>query len=153
MKAHILIVEDEAILYGRLRHFLLKENYSIDKFCESFEDAIKFIHKKKPDIVLLDINLKGQKTGIDLGKILYEEYHIPFIYVTGSNDDETFYESLKTRHEHYFVKTKPNLDLKELLRVTQTALIKNKKQNPIISKIGVLGLVEYKKDINSTFRL
>lgn len=147
MKAHILIVEDEAVLYGRLRHFLIKENYSIDEFCDTYEDAIQFINIRKPDVVLLDINIRGEKTGLDLGKTLYENYKIPFIYVTGSNDDETFYAGLQTRHEHYFVKTKPNLDLKELLRVIQTILIKNKKNNPIISKVGVLGLVEYKKDI------
>ena len=50
-----------------------------------------------PDIALLDIDLEGEQTGIDLGKILSTNYNIPFIYVTDYDDSETFFEGLKKR--------------------------------------------------------
>lgn len=140
-KAHILIVEDEALLYKRLRKVLEKEYYSIDEYAPSVEDAIARINIKRPDIVLLDIDLEGELTGIDLGKQLNETYNIPFIYITGFGDDQTFYEGLNTHHEHFIVKTKPRLDSKEVVRAIQTTL--NKKDNKPFLKEGIFGLVEY----------
>ena len=148
MKAHILVVEDESILYERLRRFLINENYGVDKFTPDVDTALERIHFKKPDIVLLDIQLEGDKSGLYLGKLLSEQYKIPFIYVTDLGDDETFYEGLHTNHEFFIVKTKPNINTKELLRVIQTILKKNKPLYPTVNKTGILGLVDYKDKIN-----
>lgn len=146
MKAHILIVEDEAVLYERLRMFLIKENYSVDAFTKSVKEALGRIQQKTPDLVLLDIMLDGKETGLDLGKMLFETYHIPFIYVTKRDDDESFYRGLMTHHEHYYVKTKPNLNKKELLRIIQTVLNKQRKIENVSYK-GVMGLMDYKEKI------
>jgi len=147
MKAHILIVEDEAILYERLRRVLVKNNYSVDTFTQSVKDAIGKIKIKQPDIVLLDINLEGELTGIDLGKQLSETYHIPFIYVTQYDDDETFFKGLHTNHEHFLVKTKPRLNINEIIRTIQTVLHKKQSKKESIIKDGVLGLLGYLHDI------
>ena len=146
-KAHILIVEDEALLYKRLRKVLEKENYSVDEYAPSVADAIAYINTKRPDIVLLDINLKGEQTGIDLGKLLYEEYHIPFIYVTEFDDNQTFYEGLNTHHEQFIVKTKPQLISLEILRAIQTVLKRNNLNSKAIIKEGVMGLKGYLDDV------
>ncbi|RDK83836.1 response regulator transcription factor [Marinirhabdus gelatinilytica] len=121
-KAHILLVEDKAMLYKRLAMFLKEENYSVSSYTPSYDSALEAIHKKKPDIALLDIDLEGTKTGLDLGETLSSKYSIPFIYVTDYQDDETFHKGLATKHEHFMVKTKPHLDTKELLRTIQTVL-------------------------------
>jgi DNA-binding LytR/AlgR family response regulator len=141
MKAYILVVEDEALLYRKMRKVLEKNHYSVSDYTPSVEDAIAKINKKRPDIVLLDIKLKGDLTGIDLGKKLYEIYHIPFIYVTDFDDDQTFYEGLNTHHEQFIVKTKPRLNPKEIIRAIQTALNKHVKNNNV--QKGVVGLVDY----------
>ena len=143
MRAHILIVEDEALLYKRLKKVLEEVHYSIDQFTPSVEDALARINIKRPDIVLLDIHLEGILTGIDLGKILNEKYHIPFIYVTGFDDDQTFYESLNTKHELFLVKTKPRLNPKEIVRAIQTVLKKKEVNKPQLIKDGIMGLVMY----------
>ncbi len=127
LKAHILIVEDNAILYKRMKTELVDENYSVDEFTPSVENALTRIQTKMPDVVLLDIDLEGEQTGIDLGKILGETYNIPFIYVTDYDDKETFFEGLKTRHDNFLVKTKPHLDTQEVVRAIQTALHRQKK--------------------------
>lgn len=145
MKAHILIVEDEAILYDRLSRFLLKENYSVAEYCPSVEEALKEIALQQPDLVLLDIDLQGKLTGLDLGERLHKEYNIPFIYVTQYDDYETFFKGLQTNHEQFIVKTKPRLDTSEVLRAIQTAIHKSKKTPT--TKNGVMGLVNYLEDI------
>ena len=143
-KAYILVVEDEALIYRRLKKMLVKENYQVADYTPSVLDAVAEINKKRPDIVLLDIQLQGEQTGLDLGKLLYEEYQIPFIYVTSFDDNETFFKAINTHQAHYFVKTKPRLNSKELLRVIQTALFNNKPENTVpIHKENIIGYVDY----------
>lgn len=127
-KAHILIVEDKAILYKRLAMALSEENYSVDGFTPSVAKALERLQARTPDIVLLDINLEGEPTGIDLGKMLDENHKIPFIYVTDYDDNETFFEGLKTGHDNFLVKTKPKLDINQVIRAIQTALQRQKKK-------------------------
>ena len=146
-KAHILIVEDEALLYKRLAKVLKKEHYTIAPYTPSVADALAHINTKRPDIVLLDIHLEGEQTGIDLGTLLFTTYHIPFIYVTGFEDDETFYKGLHTHHEQYIVKTKPRLNPKEIIRAIQTVLMRNEHTEPTIIKEGIIGLVDYLDDV------
>jgi len=146
-KAHLLIVEDEALLYKRMRKVLEKEFYSVDEYAPSVNQALSLIKTKTPDLVLLDINLQGEATGLDLGRLLSEEYHIPFIYITEYDDDETFYKGLQTQHEHFIVKTKPRLNPKEIVRTIQTVLKKNEKQPDTFTKKGVIGLVDYLDNI------
>lgn len=142
-KAHILIVEDKAILYKRLSMALTEENYSVDGYTPSVEKALERIQAKSPDVVLLDIDLEGERTGIDLGKILSATYKIPFIYVTDYDDNETFFKSLQTSHDNFLVKTKPHLDTKQVVRAIQTALVRSKKEIGLSSQEALLCFTDY----------
>ncbi len=150
MKAHILVVEDEAVLYERLRRFLESNHYIVDKYTPSVKEAIGCINSKRPDLVLLDINLEGNLTGLDLGKELNDTFNIPFIYVTNYSDNETFYKGLATNHKHFMVKTKPTINTEELLRVIQTVLnnVQKKKEMKVV-KDGIIGLVDYKENLKN----
>ncbi len=142
-KAYVLIVEDKSILYKRMAMFLKEHNYAVSDYTPSYESAIVAMSKTLPDIVLLDIELTTEKTGIDLGNTLTEEYQIPFIYVTDYDDDETFFKGIASQHEHYLVKTKPHLDTKQILRTIQTILSKRKNGSLQIKKEGILGFTDY----------
>lgn len=146
-KAHILIVEDNAILHKRLKMELIKENYSVDEYSPSVEKALERIQNKMPDIALLDINLQGEQTGIDLGKILSSTYNIPFIYITEQDDNETFFEGLKTKHDNFLVKTKPHLDSQQVVRAIQTALQRNKNETSAPAKEALLCFTDYIENI------
>ena len=146
-KAHILIVEDKAILYKRLSMVLSEQNYSVDGFTPSVEKALERIQTKIPDIALLDIDLDGEQTGIDLGNILSTTYNIPFIYVTDYDDNETFFEGLKTKHDNFLVKTKPHLDTQQVVRAIQTALQRSKKDNSPPTKNALLCFTDYIENI------
>ena len=159
-KAHILVVEDKSLIYKRLKMILKEHHYSVDAYSPSVEEAIGNINKKRPDIVLLDIDLQGEHNGIYLGGLLQNDYHIPFIYVTDLDDDQTFYESLKTKHgdflskkdinlhdeETIVIQTKPHLDEKRLIRSIQTVLEHNKKAQESIIKDSILAYVDYIKN-------
>jgi DNA-binding response OmpR family regulator len=147
MKAHILIVEDQSALYERLRRALVKQNFTVDKYTKTFDEAILRIKENTPDIVLLDIDLQGIKDGIDLGKVLYSQYKIPFIYVTDLEDDITFAKGLHTNHEQFIVKTKPRLNIEEVTRAIHTVL--HKKQNNLFTseKDAIIGLVGYLDEV------
>lgn len=147
MKAHILIVEDEAALYEGLRRALVKQRFTVDDYTKSYEEAIERIQKNTPDIVLLDINLQGKKDGLDLGKVLQNKYKIPFIYVTDFDDNMTFLKGLQTNHQNFIVKTKPTLNITEITRAIHTVLHKKDTLPELNTKNGVLGLVGYLEDI------
>ncbi|WP_430410229.1 response regulator transcription factor [Kordia sp.] len=156
-KAHILVVEDKSLIYKRLKMILKEHYYSVDSYTPSVEKAIANINKKRPDLVLLDIDLQGEHNGIYLGGLLQKEYNIPFIYVTDLDDDQTFYNSLKTKHgdfvskkdinlteeEPIVIQTKPHLDEKRLIRSIQTVLEQNKAQQKSINKDSILAYVDY----------
>lgn len=148
MKAHILIVEDQPALYERLRRALTKQKFTVDDYTKSYDEAILRIKETRPDIVLLDIDLDGQKDGIDLGKTLHSQYKIPFIYVTDLDDDMTFAKGLHTNHEHFIVKTKPRLNIDDVTRAIHTVL--HKCENNLLNqqKDAIIGLVNYLDEIN-----
>lgn len=149
MKAHILIVEDQPALYERLRRALVKHRFTIDEYTKSYDEALERIETHKPDIVLLDIDLHGKKDGIDLGKVLHNKYQIPFIYVTDFDDDITFTKGLHSNHEQFIVKTKPHLNVDDVVRAIHTVLFKIKNGESIIDKQGVIGLVDYLEEIKN----
>ncbi|WP_298370306.1 response regulator [uncultured Lutibacter sp.] len=142
MKTTILIVEDEPILYERLRRFLTKENYLVSEFTKSYIEAIDSIEQNKPDLVLLDINLQGDKDGIDLGDKLFNKYKIPFIYVTDFGDEVTFKRALRTNPNIFEIKTKPHLDTNQLLRSIKTVLQQTKKSSSVPQE-GIMAYVDY----------
>lgn len=149
MKPRVLIVEDEAILYDGLRTALEKERFIVEEYTKSYDEAIERILKETPDIVLLDIDLEGDKDGLDLGKELSNKYKIPFIYITNLDDDTTFQQGLKTNHEHYIVKTKPSLNTKEIVRTIHTVL--NKTQDNSELTQGLMGTVDFKENIRDQY--
>ncbi len=144
----ILIVEDEPILYAKLER-LLKSEYELYDFTPSVAVALEHINKKRPDLVLLDIDLEGALSGRDLGAKLSDHFRIPFIYVTHHGDLDTFYKSLNTKPEQYVVKTKPVLNKVELLNAIRTALYKQDqiKDIQITPALGLEVIEDYKEKL------
>lgn len=156
-KAHILVVEDRSIIYKRLKMLLKEHFYSVDTYTPSVKEAIANINKKRPDLVLLDIDLQGEHNGIYLGELLKTQYNIPFIYVTDLDDDQTFYQGLKTKQSDFIskkdinlteekplvIQTKPHLDEKRLLRSIQMVLELYKEEVKPLVKDNILAYVDY----------
>ena len=85
-KLKILIVEDEALIAKDIEFSLMQLEYSIIGIAYDSTTALDMIHNRNPDLVLLDIELNSELSGIDIAKILNEKYKIPFIYLTSYAD-------------------------------------------------------------------
>lgn len=103
-KKKILIVEDQLIITMDLEYMLEELGYDICGVCTNYDDAIFAIKTTKPDLILVDIILYGEKTGIDLAHEINNTYHIPFIYLTSHADRSTIDAAKSTNPAGYIVK-------------------------------------------------
>ncbi|WCO00740.1 response regulator [Psychroserpens ponticola] len=104
IKKNILIVEDEVLIAKQIENIISKHGYNCLGIAISYEQALKYLHTTLADAVLLDINIFGQKSGIDLAKVIKAEFGIPIIYLTSYSDSNTIEELIKTQPEGYLVK-------------------------------------------------
>ncbi len=100
-KEKALIVEDQFIEANNLRMILSKAGYEVCGIARSVSSALEIIDKEAPDIVLLDIYLKGPATGVDLAHTLRER-GIPFIYLS-ANCNKTTLDAAKATGPYGFL--------------------------------------------------
>ncbi|PZR26455.1 MAG: sigma-54-dependent Fis family transcriptional regulator [Citrobacter freundii] len=117
-KEHILIVEDEFIVANDLRHILLKEGYRVVGIAASVEQARKMIEAKQPDWILLDIMLKGDLTGIDLGMELKQQQR-PFLYISANTNQQILEAAKQTEPYGFLVKPFREKDLFVMLDIAR----------------------------------
>ncbi len=99
-----MIVEDEIIIAIDLKIRLENLGYNVLGISVNGRDAIKKTGEKSPDLVLMDILLKGEIDGIEAAKRIRKLYDIPFIYLTGSDDDSLIERSKQTDPSGYISK-------------------------------------------------
>lgn len=87
-KITILIVEDEFMIAEDIAMRLEDMGYEVAEKIDNVEEAIAWLDENKVDIMLVDVNLRGSKTGIDLGRIVNERFHIPFVFLTSLANHE-----------------------------------------------------------------
>ncbi len=103
-KHRVLVVEDEMIIAMNLADTIVDLGYEVVDTCESYTEAVDALEKHKPDIALVDIQLKGQKSGIDLGEIINQRFKIPFVFLTSNSDRITIDAAKKTIPSSYLLK-------------------------------------------------
>lgn len=111
MKSLILIVEDELIIALDIKEILEAEGFECIINITSVDEAIIAIEEKKPSLVLIDINLKKDKDGIQLGQYLLKKDRTPFVFVTSYTDKTTLERVKETRPYGYIVKPFKPIDL------------------------------------------
>jgi adenylate cyclase len=85
----ILVAEDEKIIAIDIRNTLRALGYDVIGTVSTGEEAIKLAGELAPDLILMDIMLNGQMTGIDAAKVIQPKFDIPVIYLTALSDNET----------------------------------------------------------------
>ena len=103
-KVKILVVEDEIIIADNICDALEELGYEVLEPAISYTEAIERIEKEKPDIAILDIQLSGKKTGIDIAKKIRESYHFPFIFLTSNADPLTLNQAKEVMPPAYLIK-------------------------------------------------
>jgi two-component system cell cycle sensor histidine kinase/response regulator CckA len=87
--ARILIVEDEGIVADHLENLLLTCGYEVVGIAESSADALAQVSEFKPDLILMDIRIKGDLDGIETTARLRDRFDIPVVYLTAHTDMQT----------------------------------------------------------------
>ena len=121
--ARILIVEDENIIAKDIRRTILKLGYQVTRIVGNGRDAIQSTEEDLPDLILMDIILKGDLTGIDASEEIRKMYNIPIVYLTALTDDETMHKAKVTEPFGFLLKP---FDQRELHTAIEIALYKNK---------------------------
>ncbi len=122
-KIRILVVEDESLVARDIQNMLRSLGYEVTGVVASGEQAIQKASASAPDLVLMDIVLKGEIDGITAAEKLWEEYGIPVIYLTAYADDTTFERAKLTKPFGYLLKP---FEERELQTTIEMALYKSK---------------------------
>ena len=104
MGIRVLLVEDESLISEMLSDMLEKLGHTVCGTLASGEKALGEVLKEKPDLVIMDIKLKGAMTGIEAAQTIKQARDIPIIYVTGYSDDGVVEQARETGAEGYLVK-------------------------------------------------
>ncbi|HMK54978.1 MAG TPA: PAS domain S-box protein [Methanobacteriaceae archaeon] len=100
----ILVVEDEGLTAMELQRKLKYWGYEVPTFAFSSKEAVQKAEKIKPDLVLMDIVLKGEGDGIDAAREIKNRFDIPIIYLTAYGDEKTRDRAKETKPEAYLLK-------------------------------------------------
>jgi len=103
-KARILIVEDEGIIASDLEERLIELGYEVAGISPSGEEAVTRAADLKPDLVLMDIMLKGEMDGVEASGIIRKNMDIPVIFLTSFSDDQTLGRARITEPYGYILK-------------------------------------------------
>jgi PAS domain S-box-containing protein len=100
----ILIVEDERITAEDLAEVLNDLGYQVSAVVSSGEEAIREAEENRPDLVLMDIRIKGDMDGAEAARILRERFDVPVVYLTAHADRDTLERAKQSRPLGYIVK-------------------------------------------------
>jgi len=129
--AKILIVEDEMIIGANISLQLSKLGYEVTGIVSRGEEAISHVRHSPPDIVLMDIQLKGALDGIETVNQMHRENKIPVIYLTANADEENFERAKSTNPYAFISKPFKKLDLQHAIDLTMGRLDKNGTENEV----------------------
>jgi PAS domain S-box-containing protein len=117
----ILIVEDERIVALDLKERLRRQGYAVTAICPSGDDALRAVAQERPDLMIVDIRLKGAMDGIATVTEIRRRHEIPVIYLTAHSDADTLARAKTTGPYGYILKP---FDEHELRATLETALYK-----------------------------
>ena len=100
----ILIIEDDPITADSMQLMLREFGFTIKGIVHTLEAALRFLNKETFDIALVDIDLNGSNSGIEIGTMIHSLYRLPFIFITGLSDKAIIAEAIKANPAAYLVK-------------------------------------------------
>jgi len=129
-KLTILVVEDEFLVAADIEESLLSLGYNVQNTIATGKDAIAEVEKKLPDLILMDIALKGDMTGIEAANIIRQKHDVPVIFLTANADVATIEKAKISLPYGYIIKPFSEKELQ-----TNIEIARYKFENDIQSKI------------------
>ncbi|MCD4807456.1 MAG: response regulator [Methanococcoides sp.] len=113
----ILVVEDEAIVAMVIKKRLMDLGYVVSGVAATGTDAINKVEGTFPDLVLMDIMLKGDMDGIEAAEEIRKRFSIPVIYLTAHSDENTLERAKLTEPYGYIIKPFTERDLSSNIEI------------------------------------
>ena len=113
----VAIVEDEFIVALDIKGFLERSGYSIAGMYSSGEDLLREFAQISPDIVLMDIKIRGEIDGVETARLVYERFRVPVVLLTAFADDETIARAKITQPFGYIIKPFDERELKTAIEI------------------------------------
>ncbi len=113
-----MVVEDEGVVSIDIRNMLKKAGYGIAAVAFQGEEAVHKAEITKPDLVLMDIGLKGEIDGIEAAKKIRELFHIPVVFLTGFADESTIAKAKEVDPSGFIIKPINEEELRRILEQT-----------------------------------
>ncbi|MEX2596926.1 MAG: response regulator [Salibacteraceae bacterium] len=114
---NILVVEDESIVAKDIQVCLKKLGYDVVGVVSSGEDAITKAEELKPDLVMMDIMLKGEMSGIEAADTIRKSRSIPVIFLTAYTDRNTVDKAKETEPYGYIIKPFKEIDIQTAIEI------------------------------------
>lgn len=108
----VLIVEDDKIIAQIADWRLTNLGYRVCGRAATGAEAMELVGKHKPDIVLMDINIKGDIDGIETAKMIKKDFSIPVVYVTSHSEGPTLERAKETKPDGFILKPFEDDDLR-----------------------------------------
>jgi two-component system, LytTR family, response regulator LytT len=148
-KLRILVVEDESIVAKDIQNSLIKLGYLVPTIVSSGEKAIEEIEQWRPDIVLMDIMLKGDLNGIEAANIIHDRFEVPVVFLSAYADDNTVNNAKIAEPYGYIIKP---FKEKELQTTIEMAIYKHEKDSLVKRERDLYhSIVENKESRDSIF--
>jgi two-component system, cell cycle sensor histidine kinase and response regulator CckA len=113
----ILIVEDESIVALDLQETLNGMGYDAYAIASSADEAIAYVSERCPDLILMDIRIKGDRDGIQTAELLRDQFLVPAIFLTAHADDATIARAKRTTPYGYLLKPVRAAELRSAIEV------------------------------------
>lgn len=147
-KINILVVEDESIVSKDIQYSLNKLGYNVVGAASTGEKALELVRSERPDIVLMDIMLKGDMNGIETAEIIKTELSIPVVFLTAYADESTLSKAKVTEPYGYIIKPFKEIDLHTTIEM---AIYKHGKEQAVVRERDLLYSIIENKETSMGF--
>ena len=130
---NVMIVEDDMIIAADISMQLTSMGYHVCAMFPKGEDALAQLEHARPDIVLMDIGLKGEMDGVETAQQILDNYGIPLIFLTANSDEHTFNRAKSTQPFAFITKPFEAKDLERSLELIVSRL-GAKKEDPVVDE-------------------
>jgi CheY-like chemotaxis protein len=103
-KLRALIVEDETLIAEELKERLAGLGFCVIAAVDSAEEGIDIATRERPDLVLMDIRLKGAKDGVQAAEEIHGQVDVPLVYLTAHSDRLTVDRAKRTHYDGFLLK-------------------------------------------------
>jgi DNA-binding NarL/FixJ family response regulator len=125
-----LIVEDEILIAEELRERLSLLGFSVIAAVDSAEEGIAIATSEQPDLVLMDIRLKGKKDGVQAAAEIHQQVDVPVVYLTAHSDRLTVDRAKRTEYDGFVLKPFRTHELQSTIEIAiQRHAIRMKRKN------------------------